>query len=250
VWSGEQVQGPMNTATLLQGVSHGEVPDHSLVRGHIWSEWRELPRIREVQALQRMKTRIGPHWHPPSGWLPPWPGDEAEHNTARTLSIAVSELETLLLALHAAVQETGAHLGLVHRFRPQDGVFATVFTHGPSLNVLEGEAVPGHDAAGAAALRGRGVVGHRGLGSAQRSIVERLGRSSAELHGVAMFPLRAGGRTFAMIELGRSDHPFRTCDKQRLAGVRRAAEHRCEESRFGYATRRFAYGPPKPVLLG
>lgn len=251
VWSGESVEGPMNTAMLLQGVSYGRVPTHSLVRAHAWTAWRELPRIREVRALQREKSRKGAHWHPPLGWLPPHPGDEAEHNTARTLCVATSQLETMLLALHAAVQETGAQVGLVHRFRSGDGVFATVFTHGPNLNRLEGEIVPGHDAAGAAALRGRGVVGSQGLGPSQRAVIGRLGTTSLPLHGVAMVPVRAGGRTIAMIELGRSDHPFRGCDKLRLAGVRRAVECRCEESGFGVEVpRHFAIREPRPLLLG
>lgn len=45
-----------------------------------------------------------------------------------------------------------------------------------------------------------------------------------------MVPVRIGGRTYAMVELGRFDHPFRACDKARLAGVRTAVEEVFEEA--------------------
>ncbi|HPB94975.1 MAG TPA: hypothetical protein PKW66_03625, partial [Polyangiaceae bacterium] len=212
------VFGPMNTVTLLQGVAEGHVPTDSLVRAHAWSQWRNILQIREVSAFQKASN---PSFEP--RWELPYPEDEGQALARSFLRCAISSTEALLLAMHAAVELTRAEVAMVHRYRGPERAFVTSFTHGDGLEPSVGHALPGYDAACVAAMDGRGVWGSQGVGSAQRALVARLSRGMA-LRGVAMVPIRVMDRTYAMLELGRSDHPFRNCDKARLTGVRRALE--------------------------
>ncbi len=234
------VTGPMNTATLLRGVAVGHVPIDSYVRAHVWEHWRGVLQIREVCAFRRAQEEPGEV----SGSRPP---DEQGEALARGfLRCAISPGESLLLALHAAVEATRAEVAMVHRFRAPQRAFVTSFTHGGELDPLVGTQLPGFDAACAAAIDGRGVWGSQGVGSAQRALVQRLGQGAA-LRGVAMVPVRVGGRTYAMIELGRSDHPFRACDKARLAGVRRVLEETFQKE--GWNPWPQVPSRPRPLLV-
>ena len=226
VRTGVSVTGPMTTASLLHGVAFGRVPDDSLVRGHAWDHWRRAFQIREVAALRKVQHRAGAGWQPHDGWKPPTPDEEGKSFARKFLRAAVTPLEALMLTLSAAVEATRAEVGLVHRFRGTQRAFVTSFTFGDELEPLAGMVIPGHDAACAAAVDGKGVWGSQGVGSAQRAILGRLSHGGRSLRGLAMVPVRVHGRTYAMLELGRGDHPFRSCDKARLAGVRTAVEER------------------------
>lgn len=221
VSDGLSVVGPMTTTTLLQGVAFGRVSEDSFVRAHEWERWRNVLQIREVCALRREQDRSGQL--PAEGWKPPTPTEQGWLLAQKFLRCAESPGEALLLSLHAGVEATRAEVGMVHRFKGLGQAFVTSFTYGGELEPRVGSAIAGFDPACAAAVDGRGVWGSQGKGPAQRAIVERLGQG-ASLRGVAMLPVRVMGHTYAMIELGRADHPFRACDKARLAGVRRALE--------------------------
>lgn len=229
VRTGVGVSGPMTTAALLRSVAFGRVPDDSLVRGHAWDHWRRAFQIREVCALRKVQARAGLGWQPQHGWHPPTPDEEGKAFARRFLRAGQSPGEAMLLTLHAAVEATRAQVGLVHRYRAQHRGFVASFTWGEGLEPLAGLPVPGHDAACVAAVQGKGVWGSQGVGNAQRAVLARLSFGGASLRGVAMVPVRVRGRTYAMVELGRSDHPFRTCDKARLAGVRTAVEELFEK---------------------
>lgn len=223
------IVGPMNTATLLRGVAFGRVPEDCLVRGHAWEVWRHVSEIREVCAFRRIQERTGKGWQPLEGWKPPTPDMEGQAFAERFLAASVTPAESMLVTLHAAVEATRAERAAIHRYRAPRRAFVTSFTFGEGLESLEGEPLPGYDAACATAVEGKGVWGSRGLGLAQRAIVARLGQGVA-LRGVAMVPIRFMDRTFAMLEVARMDHPFRSCDKRRLAGVRRAVEQHFAEA--------------------
>jgi hypothetical protein len=219
----------MTTATLLHGVVFGKVADGSLVRAHEWQQWRSLCQVREVCALRREQQRVG---NPlTQNWKPPTPTEEASKLTQKFLRCAISPLEALLLALQAGVQVTRAQNGMVHRIKVQDAhhyAFVTSFTHGGQLDPHVGKVIDNFDPSCMAALQGRGVWGSQGKGPAQRAISQRLARHE-RLRGIAMLPVRVMGHTYAMIELGRADHPFRASDKARLAGVRNALENHFEQ---------------------
>ena len=243
VCNGGAVIGPMNTATLLRGVAVGQVSVDSFVRAHVWEQWRGVLQIREVCAFRRAQEESDAGKAPSES---PAPDEEGEALARGFLRCAISPGESLLLALHAAVEATRAEVALVHRFRAPQRAFVTSFTHGGELEPLVGTLLPGFDAACAAAIDGRGVWGSQGVGSAQRALVQRLGRGAA-LRGVAMVPVRVAGRTYAMIELGRADHPFRACDKARLAGVRRVLEETFQKE--GWNPWPQVSKRPRPLLL-
>ncbi|PIE05547.1 MAG: hypothetical protein CSA75_04170 [Sorangium cellulosum] len=215
----------MTTANLLRDVAFGRVPEDSLVRGHVWHRWRWVRQIREVCAFRRVQAQVQDGWQPLQSRKPPTPFEEGQDFANRFLRASTSPTESLLVALHAAVEATRAEYGMVHRFRPHRRAFVTCFTVGDGLEPWVDLELAGFDAACVAAVEGRGVWGSHGIGAAQRAIVSRLGQN-LPLRGVAMVPIRSIGRTVAMLELGRSDHPFRACDKRRLAGVRSALEQR------------------------
>jgi len=64
--------------------------------------------------------------------------------------------------------------------------------------------------------RGRLMSGASGeRGGVQQAVAARLS-PGAPLAGVAVLPIMVNGQLCAMLELGRSDHPFRTTDSVEL----------------------------------
>ncbi len=200
--------GPVGTDLLLRGVLHGRVPGSSWVRQTGWHDWRELGQIREVSALTRTLERRF---------------DDATLHAAtlRDGADAVAQAsdagEALLIALHAAAQATSATVGLAHRVRAPLLLPTTSCLFEAAPERL-GEVLAWHDPAFALARGGRGqvssAVGQRG--SVEQALAARLSPGAA-LCGVAMQPILIEGELHAMLELGRSDHPFRRSDSQALA---------------------------------
>jgi hypothetical protein len=66
------------------------------------------------------------------------------------------------------------------------------------------------------------VVGSAKAGNVERAIASRLG----PVKGVAMVPVLLQSRLIAMIELGRTDHEFRSSDAEGLGLLARAVGER------------------------
>jgi hypothetical protein len=81
----------------------------------------------------------------------------------------------------------------------------------------------GYDESLAVARQGRIVLSSPNASPAARAIARRMSAHTMALGGVAMFPVLAGGGVFAMIEMGRVDHPFRACDAKLLTRIAFAA---------------------------
>jgi len=125
--------------------------------------------------------------------------------------------EALLIALHAAAQATSASVGLAHRVREPLYLPTTSCSFGAPSERL-GDVLPWFDPAFTLARAGRGRIlpGSGERGSAQQASSARL-TPEGELAGVAVLPIMLNGQLCAMLELGRSDHPFRTGDSVELA---------------------------------
>ncbi|HYP74321.1 MAG TPA: hypothetical protein VER12_00110 [Polyangiaceae bacterium] len=208
VCNGGVTVGPVRTDLLLRGVIHGRVPSSAWVRQTGWQNWRELGRIREVSALARVLDRRFDE-----------PGQEPStlHDGAEAVAQAADLGEALLIALHAAAQATSATVGLAHRVRePLLLPTTSCLFEAPSERL--GEVLPWFDPAFALARSGRGrmLVGSGERGGVQRAVSARLSPSTP-LAGIAVLPIMVNGQMFAMLELGRSDHPFRTNDSVELA---------------------------------
>ena len=218
VCNGGVTIGPVATDLLLRGVMHGRVPNSSWVKQTGWQSWREVGKIREVSALRRVLDRT--------------PDDESTFKLAslRDGAEAVAQAsdpgEALLIALHAAAHATSATVGLAHRIRKPLLLPTTSCVFGASSQRL-GEVLPWFDPAFTLARLGlaRLMPGAGGAGSVEQALCARLS-PSAPLSGVALLPILVAGELHAMLELGRSEHPFRTSDSaelglfaQRVAGT-------------------------------
>jgi hypothetical protein len=206
VSNGRTTVGPVHTDLLLRGVMHGRVPRDSWVKQPEWPAWRELTKIREVSALDRMLE-----WR-----FDDLPLRGLALRDCDWLRLASDSGELLLLALHAAAHATSATVGLVHRLREPLGLLTTscVFEAAPDRL---GQVLAWDDPAVRLGRTGQGRVlgagdpdGPAALSSASS---RRLGGA---LQGLAVFPVLVRGELHALLELGRSDHPFRASDEAEL----------------------------------
>jgi hypothetical protein len=204
VTNGNVTVGPVRTELLLRGVMHGRVPSDSMVREVCWQNWRQIGQIREVCALKRVLERTACE---PSKL-------ESFREGIQAVGEAKDVGEALLLALHAAAQATSATIGLAHRVREPLLLPTTSCVFESSTEAL-GEVLPWFDPAFALARTGGLVLGPANAGPVERAISARLSYG-APLCGVAMLPISVAGELCAMLELGRSDHPFRMSDAAEL----------------------------------
>ena len=226
VSNGGVTVGPVGTDLLLRGVMHGRVPSSSWVRQTCWQNWREVGKIREVSALKRVLERKF---------------DEAplESSTLRESAEALAQAsdvgEVLLIALHAAGRATSATVGLAHRVR-QPLLLPTTSCVFEADSERLGEVLPWHDPAFALARTGsvRLMSGTGSAGGVEQALSSRLS-PRAPLQGVALLPILISGQLHAMLELGRSDHPFRVSDSAELSDF--AGQVAAALGRFGAACR-------------
>ena len=213
VTNGTVTVGPVRTELLLRGVMHGRVPNDSLVREVGWTEWRAIGQIREVCALKRVLDRQidEPNPKPPS-----------LRESAEALSQAADAGEALLLVLHAVAHATSATVGLGHRLREPLLLPTTSCLYEAPAEALGG-VMAWFDHAFVAARAGRAIFGTPDSSDGARAVSRRL-VSGGTLCSVAMIPLMVGGRLSAMLELGRSDHPFRMTDERELLEFAARAE--------------------------
>jgi hypothetical protein len=208
VCNGGVTVGPVRTDLLLRGVIHGRVPSSAWVRQTGWQNWRELGKIREVSALARVLERRVDE-----------PTSEAAslQESAEAVAQAGDAGEALLIALHAAAQATSATVGLAHRVREPLLLPTTSCLFEASTDRL-GEVLPWFDPAFALARGGRVrlLLGSGERGSVSQIVSARLS-PGVPLAGLAVLPIMVNGQLCAMLELGRSDHPFRASDSAELA---------------------------------
>jgi len=206
VCNGGVTVGPVRTDLLLRGVIHGRVPSSAWVRQTGWNNWRELGQIREVSALSRMLERSV--------------DDSSELSTLKDGADAVARAadvgEALLMALHVAARATSATVGLAHRVR-EPLLLPTTSCLFEAPNERLGEVLPWFDPAFALARSGRARLfsGSGDHGGVEQAVNARLS-PGAGLAGIAVLPITVNGQLCALLELGRSDHPFRTSDSVEL----------------------------------
>jgi hypothetical protein len=191
VSNGETVVGPVPTELLIRGIASARIPGDCMVMQERWTAWRPVDQIRELSVLDR-----------PFAWLEAIPDDVVRD--------APDAGEALLLAMQAAVTATHASSGLVHRRREPFVGLVTSSVLGSGLEEQLGQVIPHHDPMLAEAVRGEVVLG----GAESLALRAAAGRfaGAGESRGLAMVPVFDGGHLLAMIELARSDHPFRAED--------------------------------------
>lgn len=201
VTNGQTTVGPVHTELLLRGYLGGRIPEHCQVRELRWDAWRPLAGIRE---LGRLKRKL-------AGAEAPLGLPEAIARLPKTSELG--ELLSAALVLAASVLD--ASVGLVHRYRAPLALPITSTVLGAPVERL-GEVLASSDPAYLLALRGKGLCGSPSSGQAEQLVAQRL-QHETPLAAVAMTPVVAAGRLVALLELGRSDHPFRVDDIDDLA---------------------------------
>ncbi len=211
VSNGASVVGPVSTDLLIRGLEAGKVPPDCWIRDQDWSAWRAAHQIREV-----------------SGWCRSQLGDESAFEAGevmfgRGLSGAMDVEEVIAFAFDAAMAALGAEVAVAHRVREPLWLPVTSCVRGLDPEGVLGQVIWNFDPAYATAKQGRIVLEMAGSSSAGRAIGARLFRPDRPPMGVAMFPILQGDGVTAMIELARSDHPFRSSDTKTLTRLAFAA---------------------------
>lgn len=202
VTNGDTTVGPVHTELLLRGYMGGRIPEHCQVRELSWSAFRPLDGIREIFSLKRRLARSTDA-----------PLDLRD--AVRRLPASSDVGELLTFALQLAAQALDANAGLVHRYRSPATTPVTSAVFGVMPERL-GEVLAASDPSYLLALRGRSLCGSPRHGVTERIIAERL-QHDAPLSSVVMAPVIASGRLVAILELGRTKHPFRSDDAGDLA---------------------------------
>jgi hypothetical protein len=204
VTNGDTTIGPVHTELLLRGYMGGRIPENCQVREVGWQAFRPLDGIREIGSLKRRLARDTER---------PLNLREA----AQRLPVTRDSGELLTGALLLAALALDANAGLVHRYRSPSPLLVASSVLGMMPERL-GEVLPATDPSYLLALRGRGLCGSPRHGVAERLVAERL-QHDGPLSSVAMTPVIAlkTGRLVAMLELGRTLHPFRVDDADDLA---------------------------------
>lgn len=193
VTNGRAVIGPVSTAGLLRAMERGVVGPDCLVRQPGWSAWRQLAQIREVGTWFRQEP-------PAHAEIELWLG--------RASDLA----ELAHLAMVAALRATRASFGRAY-LRGEGGYVALCAEGGNPEDAL-GRLLEPSDPAFGWAARGESFLGDVRSGApACLSMAQRFPEGEA-LCGVASIPLLAERRLLGVVELARTDHPFRESDRE------------------------------------
>lgn len=222
----ERVVGPVTTNLLVRGVAARRVPDGCLVREHSWRHWRDLESLREIAALRRDQSRHGRVVVPRARYRARGASPSiALEGLARRLLGAADPGEVLFWSLTEAMERTRARVGVAYRPRPPYIGYVASAASGPGMHARLGHVLPRIDPVIQLATSGRVIFGAPEAHPVARLLAERLGTAAAS-HGVAMVPVLCAGRLYGLIELGRTDHPFREADRAVLRSIVLAARNR------------------------
>jgi hypothetical protein len=224
VTNGDVTVGPVTTNLLVRGVLAERVPNDCLVRERKWSAWRKLERIREVAALRKAQARYGSVRVEKTRWREPGSAPRPFERLERELVRARDSADALRHCLEEAMARTGALVGAVHRRMPHSG-FVTSSVRGPGMVSRLGGEFSGDDPAFELASRGESLCDVPRPRAASEYVSERLG-ALPSCSGITMAPIVCAGRVYAIIELGRPDHEFRSTDFDALVSITALASAR------------------------
>jgi hypothetical protein len=216
VSNGETSVGPVNSDLLRRGVWHSRIPEDCVVRALTWRTWRPLHEIREVRAVLAAREAGDLYFMPSS--IP------STVEIAGRLARASDAAEVLSLALGEACTRTGAGYAVIHRAFRAWGTPMTTCVRGIGMSSRLGCPLPENDPSIALARLGGVVVAPPDAGRVEGVIAERFG-APGDLAGVAMVPIVRAEFLYAVIELGRVGHGFRTTDLPYLERVADASAH-------------------------
>jgi hypothetical protein len=217
VSNGELTVGPVLTDLLVRGVKYGKIPNYCYVR-ELRGGWRTLDSIRELAALGRQSE--------------PTPRAQRFDSLATIgqLFDRIRDTDELLqYVTQLSILVTGATAGMFHYAAGfgQPRTLTTRCVLGPLSTERLGQPLAGYDQVLRMAKIGRPVLGQPGVAPAERAIAARFANMDGGVRGVAMIPFWVAGGLTGILELSRSDRPFRRDDLQRAERfVQRALRRR------------------------
>lgn len=215
VTNGETTVGPVTTNLLVRGVLHERIPDDCMVRERAWSSYCDLGRIREIAALKAALARRETiqlernRWQEPAERPAPFP-------EFSSFLDGTSDRNAMFEGFLAeSMRASGALVGAVHRRMPPYSGFVTASAAGPGMKRREDRAYAADEPTFLHAAEGRALCEATGKSRSSELVSERLGGLPASA-GVALLPVLCAGRLYAVLELGRPDHPFRHADFKKV----------------------------------
>lgn len=208
VSDGFRTRGPLSTTLLLRSAERG-LSRQCYVRNVRTPAWRPLGLLREVRAADESGFERQRRLDSMRDLL----GLEA------LLRMSDAPREALSLGLDVAARRLGADFGFIHCFERGRATPVTRYAFGTGARGRLGAPLLPNDTLLAVARTRRMAIGDARTQHAFRVAGSRLGGRSAEVLGVAMIPIGDDRGPVAMLELGRSDHPFRAADAQALRAV-------------------------------
>jgi len=192
VSDGDDVIGPISMELVARGVASEKVPLGAFVRRGDWADWlrvEDVAQLREGESSGLHKSSLS--------------------SALETIGGASTVGESALYLLSSAVEQVGSEGGLVHLLNPQGDALRTSCAHGPSAADVLGALVWREDLAVSAVERGETPdEWARGMTCAR---LRALGVSTGD---VIVVPIRSGGETLGMLEVGgRTDgRPYSAAD--------------------------------------
>lgn len=212
---GGRTAGPLSTEHLLdharRGLSRGV---HARPRAK--AAWRRLGELREVRVLDETPFERKRRFDVLADGL----ADEA------LLRLSDEPKDTLSLALRVVARRLSADFGFVHRFEADRATPVTRMAYGAGASGRIGAPILARDEIAHAARSRLVAVGDARTHHAYRVAASRLGGSAGEVIGVAMAPVFVGPQILAMIEVGRTERPFRAADARSLRAILSVVEAR------------------------
>jgi GYF domain 2 len=208
VSDGQGVVGPVATSLLIRGLYAGKIDDSFSVWKDPWKSWRPLSSIREVSVLESPTGRT------------------ATDRARDWLEGASDAREVVSFALQAIASETRATVALAHKSTGLGGVFETRSVVSERALDLLGTQVAANDAAMRIGKLCPMTIDTPRTSEAGRATMQRLREAWIPVAGTALAPIFSGTRLVAVLELAKSNRPFRRSDRSFMLDVARMASRR------------------------
>lgn len=211
VSDGQGVVGPVETSLLLRGLYAGKIHEGCSIWKNPWTSWRPLTSMREIAVLESPTGRT------------------ATDRAREWVDGASDAREVVSFALQAIASETRATVALAHKATGAAAFETRSVVSERALDLL-GTTVPASDAAMRLGKLCQMTIDKPRFSEAGRATMTRLQKTWVPVAGTALTPIFNGGRLVAVLELAKSNRPFRRSDRAFMLEVARMASRRLAAS--------------------
>lgn len=212
VSDGQGVVGPVETSLLLRGLYAGKIHEGCSVWKNPWKTWRPLATMREISVLESPTGRT------------------ATDRAREWVDGASDASEVVSFALQAIASETRATVALAHKTTKVASVLETRSVVSERALDLLGTTVAASDPAMRLGKLCQMTIDKPRFSEAGRATITRLRETWVPVAGTALTPIFSGTRLVAVLELAKSNRPFRRSDRAFMLEVARMASRRLAAS--------------------